>query len=138
MTRPLEPAADRPHRAVADRKGVEMRSTPFKLKLAGLAVAAMLAAPSAHAMPIDPEQQSGSVSVAPPPSSIAASAGEEYAKLRAPDTTVASQPVADEPSAPGGFDLVSAAIGAAATAGLSLLAIGLVSMRRPTRRVASA
>ena len=38
-----------------------------------------------------------------------------------------SQPVAEAPSAPGGFDLVSAAIGAAAGAGLLLVLFGAVA-----------
>jgi hypothetical protein len=71
----------------------------------------------------------------PPPSSIAAPAGQAYAELRAPDQPAAqptseSQPVADEPS---GFDLPSAAIGAVVGAGLvlALLAAGGLVRRRP-------
>jgi hypothetical protein len=68
--------------------------------------------------------------------------------LRSPDTrdqaegyapTLESQPVADEPSSPGGFDWVSAAIGAAAAAGLSLVLMATLGLRRPAaRRAASA
>jgi hypothetical protein len=68
--------------------------------------------------------------------------------LRAPDTrdaaegyspTLESQSVADEPSSPGGFDWVSAAIGAVAAAGLSLVLMATLGMRRPAaRRAASA
>jgi hypothetical protein len=68
--------------------------------------------------------------------------------LRAPDTrdaaegyspTFESQPVADEPSSPGGFDWVSAAIGAVAAAGLSLVLMATLGLRRPAaRRAASA
>jgi hypothetical protein len=68
--------------------------------------------------------------------------------LRAPDTrdqaegyspTLESQPVADEPSSPGGFDWVSAAIGAVAAAGLSLMLMATLGLRRPApRRAASA
>ena len=47
--------------------------------------------------------------VAPPPSSIAASAEDEYQSLRA----ATQQPSVDEPSEPSGFDFASAAIGAA-------------------------
>jgi hypothetical protein len=56
--------------------------------------------------------------------------------LRSPDTrdqakgyspTLASQPVVDEPSEPGGFDLVSAAIGAAAGTGVVLVLLAAVS-----------
>ena len=53
--------------------------------------------------------------------------------------TLESQPVADEPSSPGGFDWVSAAIGAAAAAGLSLVLMATLGLRRPlARRAASA
>jgi hypothetical protein len=71
-----------------------------------------------------------STTVPPPPSSIAAPAGEEYAKLRAP------QPVVDAPAPTGGFDLPSAAIGAATGAGLVivLVAAGGLAKRRPLTR----
>jgi hypothetical protein len=82
--------------------------------------------------------------VAPPPSSIAASAAEQYQGLRSPDNrdqtdghspTVESQPVVDEPSTTGGFDWVSAAIGAAAGTGLLLILVVAVAgsgrLRRP-------
>ncbi len=53
--------------------------------------------------------------------------------------TLESQPVADEQSSPGGFDWVSAAIGAAAAAALSLVLMATLGLRRPTaRRAASA
>ena len=45
---------DRPHWAVADSKGVEMPSRRLNTALAGLVVAAALAAPAAYAMPTDP------------------------------------------------------------------------------------
>lgn len=86
--------------------------------------------------------------VAAPPSSIAASAGDSYQDLRSPDTRdyaegyappSQSQPVVDEPSEPAGFDLTSAAIGAVAAGGLSLLLMAILGMRRPAgRRPASA
>jgi hypothetical protein len=86
--------------------------------------------------------------VAPPPSSIAASAGGSYQDLRSLDTrdqaegynpTPKSQPVVDEPSEPAGFDLVSAAIGAVAAGALSLVLMAMVGTRRsPGRRPASA
>jgi hypothetical protein len=91
--------------------------------------------------------------VAPPPSSIAAPAGQAYEDLRSvdpgakgyqdlrsPDTrdravgyqpTVDSQPVVDEPSAPGGFDWVSAVIGAAAAGGLALVLMAVFGNGRP-------
>ena len=86
--------------------------------------------------------------VAPPQSSIAASAGGEYQDLRSPDTRdhaedyqpmTESEPVVDESPAPGGFDWVSAAIGAAVAGGLSLVLLAALGMRRPAnRRAASA
>jgi hypothetical protein len=84
--------------------------------------------------------------VAPPPSSIAAPAGETYEDLRSPDArdaaedyhpTLDSQPVFDEPSEPSGFDWVSAAIGAAAAAGLALVLVATLGLRRPARRGAA-
>jgi hypothetical protein len=66
--------------------------------------------------------------------------------LRSPDTrdqaegynpALESQPVADEPSSPGGFDWVSGAIGAAAAAGLSLVLMATLGLRRPTARRAA-
>jgi hypothetical protein len=68
--------------------------------------------------------------------------------LRSPDTRDAAdgyapqvepQPVADEPSEPSGFDLVSAAIGAVAAGALSLMLMAILGLRRPPRgRPASA
>ena len=118
-----------------------MRSTRLTTALAGLIVAATLAAPAAYAMPIDPVAPAvtrEASDVPPPPSSIAASAGEEYEALRA-SKTVASQPVADQPSTPSGFDWVSAAIGAVAAAGVAVVSIAALGVRNPSaRRAASA
>ena len=78
-------------------------------------------------------------SVAPPPSSIAQSAGDAYADLRMPDSreradgyspTPDSLPVAGEPSTPGAFDWLSAALGAAAGAGLVLVLFAAGGVRR--------
>jgi hypothetical protein len=132
-----------------------MRSTLHKAKLAGalvgVTVAVTIAAPVASAMPIDPARPSARSShteVAPPPSSIAVSAGEAYEELRASgtqgqatdySTPIASQPAVGEPSTPGGFDLVSAVIGAVAAAGLALVSMAALGMRRSIgRRAASA
>ena len=74
-------------------------------------------------------------SVAPPPSSIAQSAGDSYEDLRMPDSreradgyspTPDSLPVADEPSTPGAFDWLSAALGVAAAP----IVLGLVLLAR--------
>ena len=87
-------------------------------------------------MPIDPRSTgattSGASDVPPPPSSIAMSAGEEYEALRRPTTqpVAATQPVADAPPAPTGFDWLSATIGAAAVAGLALVSLAAVGTRR--------
>jgi hypothetical protein len=116
-----------------------MRSTRINTTLAGFVVAATLAAPAAYAMPIDqvaPAVTREASDVPPPPSSIAASAGQKYEALRARNT-VASQPVADEPSAPGGFDWVSAAIGAVAAAGVAVVSIATLGMRKPSARRAA-
>ena len=75
--------------------------------------------------------------VAPPPSSIAQSAGKAYEDLRMPDSrepsppaTPDGQPVADEPSTPGAFDWLSAALGAAAGAGIVLVLFAVGGVRR--------
>ena len=104
--------------------------------LAGAAIAsslspsATLAAPGSDAA--DPP------CVPPPPSLIAASAAEEYTRLRAACVSRAStsQPVADESTAPGGFDAPSAAIGAAAGTGvvIVLLAAGGLARGSLSRR----
>ena len=110
--------------------------------LAAAALASALAVSGAHAH--DGSQSSGPQEVAPPPSSIAASAGQEYQDLRSAGTgnvadarpTAAQQPVVDEPS---GFDLVSAVIGAVAAAALSLVLTATLGTRRRTGgRTASA
>jgi hypothetical protein len=135
--------------------------------MAGAALASALAVSGASAHYGSQHQRS--TDVAPPPSSIAASAGEEYTDLRMPDTRDAAraaevesytdlrspdardaglaeapstplepQPVAAAPSEPAGFDLASAAIGAIAAAGLSLVLMATLGMRRPGRRGAAA
>jgi hypothetical protein len=119
--------------------------------LAGAALASALVVSGASADPhaIDAANRAANPpAAAPPPSSIAASAGDEYQDLRAPDTrdqaegyspTLEPQPVADGPSEPTGFDLVSAAIGAVAAGALSLVLMATLGLRRSTgRRPASA
>jgi hypothetical protein len=108
--------------------------------LAGAAIASAIGATTASARPGFAMGSAAdtltSPSVPPPPSSLAAPAGRAYEELRAPDQpTGASQPVAGEP-APSGFDLPSAAIGAATGAGLVivLLAVGGIARRRPLTR----
>jgi hypothetical protein len=122
-----------------------MSSAAYRKRLAtaiaGAAVASALAVSGASAQ--QGSQPVSSPEVAPPPSSIAASAAEEYKDLRAPDTdeapTPEPQPVADEPSEPAGFDLVSAAIGAVVGGGLSLVLMATLGMRRaPRSRAAGA
>ena len=124
-----------------------MPSATFKKRLTtALAAAALSSALAASGAYAHYGSQSGaSPEVAPPASSIAASAAEEYQDLRSAGVaegsrpTPAQQPVVDEPSEPSGFDLVSAAIGAVAAGALSLVLMATLSMRRPTgRRAASA
>jgi hypothetical protein len=111
-----------------------MRST-LKTTFAVVAAAATIAAPAASARPID-SGPTRPVDVAPPPSSSAASAGKEYAALRAQHAPAAPQPVVDEPDR-GGFDWLSAAVGA--IAGLSTLSVVALGVRgTAARRPASA
>ena len=110
-----------------------MRSTRLTTALACvLTIAATLAAPAAYAMPVDqsaPGATREASDAPPPPSSIAASAAEVVREAaRGPG---ASQPVAAEPSAPGGFDWVSAAIGAVAAAGVAVVSMAMLGMRKP-------
>lgn len=90
---------------------------------------AMVVAALAIALPVS--SASAQSNVAPPPSSIAASAEDDYQSLRA---AAAQQPSVDEPSEPSGFDFASAAIGAAVAAGLSMVLVAALSIRRPARR----
>jgi hypothetical protein len=110
--------------------------------LAALAVVAAIAAPAAYAAgsvhPRSPVVRCDPSAGPPPPSSIAASAAKEYAILRAcrrqaDSTTFVSAPVARKPSAPTGFDWASAAIGAIAVAGVSLMSVAALGVRRRTR-----
>jgi len=108
-----------------------MRSTKLGTRLLGMALAAVIAAPVAYAMPADPVGSTTATheasDVPPPPSSIAASAGEEYEALRAPDESTAA---VDAPAVAGGFDWASAAIGAVAAAALSLVSLAAIATRR--------
>jgi hypothetical protein len=108
-----------------------MRSKKLVATLVGV-VLAVAVAPAAYAMPVDPVGAPGAAQqvpdVPPPPSSMAMSAADEYEVLRTPAGTTE---VVDEP-ATAGFDLVSAAIGALAAAGLSLVAVAALSTRRRT------
>ena len=112
--------------------------------LAGAAIASALGPPAVSAVPAEqylPDasaRPSDSRSVPPPPSSIAASAVEDYEELRssgagADRPAPLPQPVINEPSQPGGVDLPSAAIGAVTGAGLLILivAAGGHTRRRP-------
>jgi hypothetical protein len=120
-----------------------MLSAAFKTRLAtALAGAALASALIVSGASADPHAiDAHNMAVNPPP---VASPQD----LRMPDTrdqaegyspTLESQPVADEPSSPSGFDWVSAAIGAVAAAALSLLLVATLGLRRPAaRRAASA
>jgi len=106
--------------------------------LAGAAIASSLGAPAVSAVPGEqplPGASAGasdSRSVPPPPSSIAASAVEEYEELRSPDATTIPARVV-EVRADRGFDWGDAGIGA--TGLLALVAIGagaaVATGRRP-------
>jgi hypothetical protein len=116
--------------------------------LAGASIACAIAATPASAGPVEqfiPGSAGATVespSLPPPPSSIAAPAGKAYEELRSPGQPVAQptgapQAVIEEPSSPSGFDLPSAAIGAATGAGLVIVLLaagGLARRRPPTRR----
>jgi hypothetical protein len=105
--------------------------------LAAIAIAGPIAAPAAYAIPIDAGPPAGSADagrdageIPPPPSSIAVSAAKEYDALR----SLAARPIADAPSAPRGFDWMSALIGATAAAGLALASIATLGMRKRIAR----
>lgn len=107
--------------------------------LASVTIAGVAVAPSASGMPIDtPGTGSVQSDPAPPPSSIAASAADEYSAMRAAaaapaDAGTVAQTAAAEPVGAEGVDLPSAAIGAAG-AGLVVLVAGALVWRRPATR----
>jgi len=111
--------------------------------LTGAAIASSLAMPAASAAPVEQYLPSGSGGasdapcVAPPPSSFAASAAEEYGELRpACATATESRQVVDVPTAAGGFDLPSAAIGAASGTGLVIVLLAAGGLARNRRSAA--
>ena len=128
-------------------EGVEMGIMQIKrttaTALAGALLAASAGAPAALGMPIDLRgEASRSVDPAPPPSLMALSAAEEYADLRGEaaashdDPIEIGSPAAAEPVTPDGFDVPSAAIGAAGT-GLIVVVLaagGLVWRRQDVHR----
>ena len=111
-----------------------------RITIAALLVAATTAAPAAG-MPIDPlGSPSASGIPAPPPSSIAAVGGGRVQRdapgrgRRGRHESTESATVSTAPAATGGgFDVPSAAIGAAAAGLVALLAAGAL-MRRPELR----
>jgi hypothetical protein len=114
----------------------------FAGTLAAVAAAGALAAPAVQARPLDAGRPHADV--ASPPSSIAAPAGREYQEVRMAarqdqDTTPVQPrvPVESVP-APGGFDWLSAGIGAVVASSLALLAWAAAGIRRPVRRAARA
>ena len=108
-----------------------MRSTKLVTTLVGVMLAT--AAPAAYAVPAEPVAPAAAAprtsDVPPPPSLMAVSAAEQYEVLRTP---VGTTEVADAPSPPDGFDWVSAAIGAVAAAGLTLVSAAALTTRRRT------
>jgi len=115
-------------------------SFPTKKTMAAAVVGAGIAgslAPSA--VPAAPgDHAAGPPCVPPPPSRIAVSAEEEYARLRSACGPLASttRRVADASTMSGGFDAPSAAIGAAVGTGLVLVLLttgGFAGRDAPTR-----
>jgi hypothetical protein len=106
--------------------------------LAGAAIATSFGASAAPAAPAR-DDTAATPCPAPPPSLMAASAAGAYDRMRAHCATLASatQPVPAEASAPDGFDVPSAAIGAAAGTGLLVVLLaagGIVRQGSQTRR----
>ena len=106
--------------------------------LAGAAIATSLGPSAAPAAPGESDA-AGAPCVAPPPSLMAASAADEYSRLRAECASLASttQPAPGDASALGGFDTPSAAIGAAAGTGVLIVLLvtgGIVRRGAQTRR----
>jgi hypothetical protein len=105
--------------------------------LAGAAIATSLGASAPAAF--GGSHPTGTPCPAPAPSLMATSAAEEYDRMRADCASLASatEPVPDEASASGGFDVPSAAIGAAAGTGVLIVLLaagGLVRRGSQTRR----
>jgi hypothetical protein len=115
-------------------------STKARRTLVGVAAVVAIAAPAAQARPSDSAAPVG------PAHAATGSVGMEYGDLRVPraqdqtrgpTSTAKSRPVAQ--AVPGGFDWMSAAIGAVVTAVLGLVSLVAVGVRRPAgRRAASA
>ena len=110
--------------------------------LAGAALASAMVVSGAsadqHAIDAAAREEAGLPSVpAEPRQDLRSPDSRDRAEGYAP--TLESQPVVDEPSSPSGFDWVSALIGAAAAAGLSLVVVALFGNGRTLgRRPASA
>jgi hypothetical protein len=115
----------------------------FKSKLTGTlvsaAVVAAMAAPAAPAMPLGSGPNQRLADVAPPPSSIAQSAGKEYRDLRGElgtsslAGTTSPRPAIEPAPASGGFDGLSAAIGGLVAAALALASWTALGTRRTAR-----
>ena len=145
-------AADRPHRAVADRKDPDMLSArttrSLTVALCSVTLGLVAFAPTASAMPQDLRDagETSSLSGLPPQdlrSPDARDAAVQSAQpqdLRSPDTRDIAQDYA--PPAPAtpvaqssdGFDWVSAAIGVAIVGGVLVLVIATVGSRRSAGR----
>lgn len=99
VTAPADAAVHRPHRAVADLKGAEMFSVDYRRRLAtALAGAALGSAVAVSGAPAHYGAQGDAPYVAPPPSSIAASAAEDYQELRSADAVDAARAAGDAPN----------------------------------------
>jgi hypothetical protein len=113
-----------------------MRSKARRM-LVGIAAAVMIAAPAAQAMPIDGAQD-GRPDHMGPSSSVAS--GLQYRDLRSglrtsslAGTTSPPPPAIRPAPTSGGFDWLSAAIGAIGAAGLALASWTALGMRRTAR-----
>jgi hypothetical protein len=141
-------AGDRPHGAVADEKGAEMRFIPTRTQAFGAAIAAVAAvAPAAFAQDLrspdaraagqqatpaaqDPRSADARVAVQPatPAADDLRSADARVPQRFDPIAAVPQAPPVDVPSTPSGFDWVSAGVGAAAGAALLLVAVTAISL----------
>ena len=116
-----------------------MRSTTIKRTIAttlsGAAIAGSIGAPAASAMPIDAVGAPGEPAASGVPIDTVGAPGEPYNTWDDPSPR-SSAPAAVETAPDAGFDLSSAAIGAAAGTGMLVvvLAAGGLAWRRPITR----
>jgi hypothetical protein len=120
-----------------------MGTTTIKRTMITALAAGAAGAPAAWGMSPNTLATGDPVYPAPPPSSMAMSAADEYAELRAAAAAghreiQGTQPAVDEPAvaeavSSGGLDVPSAAIGGAGMGLVVILAAGALAWRRPER-----